>query len=207
MNDPFKAINGRIQQTENQLTKEELQKFKDDDERNDKLIMQEKVGKSLENQDYGTVLGVISTAPSIDCLREVVMNTAGKLKSFESPNAEPPKTYKTSVDYTALAILRKSTVKLNVSYQDYFAIRSLTDGNCLFSSVSFVLVGNSSLTQEIKYRSIQYLIENEKLLLETSTRFNFYYHCREIDQTINDVALIKAWPDTWFLYAISNSSP
>ena len=108
---------------------------------------------------YEPLINYISKLKCPKTLRFVLQSIGSRLPKFEIPK-NVDKKYQTNIDYISLAILRQS----DMPYGDKIPLISKADGNCLFHSVSILLVGNLSMSQEIKVSS-NFLIFSFNIIL------------------------------------------
>ena len=95
--------------------------------------------------NYSEILSNIQEIKSAAKLREFLISTEKLLSPIEVPSTKPV-AYATSMDYISMAILRKTPFQ----YGNCIAVQSVGDGNCLFNSLSILLIGTDSLAFELK---------------------------------------------------------
>lgn len=85
------------------------------------------------------------------------------------------------------------------------ALLSISDGNCLFNSISLLLVGNESLSIELRYRSccIEMVTNKSKIRLHGMNK-NLELLSPDYDEECLNCTQPGNWSSAWMILSLSN---
>ena len=138
-------------------------------------------------------------AKSNDEKLSILLNLSEELPEFSVP--EIPILYRTKMDYVSLAIINSTSKKAGSA----IPLTSKGDGNCLFSSLSLLLLGDNSLITELKLRAMIYLAQNYSHLESKASDYLFSRHSASPKKSLEKLYSPIGWSTPWVILALSMS--
>lgn len=96
----------------------------------------------------------------------------------------------------------------NAYLKEYFATSKVAfvstgDGNCLFNSISILLVGNESRSLELRYRCCLEMVANKYKLLNHRKARALRNLCPKFEDDCSKTSEVGAWASAWHVMALA----